>query len=100
MFCAAFICAGRFSFLADLVVFDFRHAHLTPLLDPLGTLVHDGCGRDVEHVFIDGRQVLAAGVPTLVDAARIRADAQRAAESLWARARAEGKQASSPHASA
>jgi 5-methylthioadenosine/S-adenosylhomocysteine deaminase len=77
-------------YLADCVVFDFRHAHLTPLLDPLGTLVHDACGRDVEHVFVDGRQVIAGGEPTLVDARKIRADAQRAAEALWARA---GKQA-------
>jgi 5-methylthioadenosine/S-adenosylhomocysteine deaminase len=76
-------------FLADLVVFDFRRPHLTPLLDPLGTLVHDACGRDVEHVFVDGRQVVASGAPVLVDADRIRQDAQRAAESLWARARAE-----------
>jgi 5-methylthioadenosine/S-adenosylhomocysteine deaminase len=76
-------------YLADLVVLDFRHAHLTPLLDPLGTLVHDACGRDVEHVFVDGRQVVADAAPTMVDAARIRADAQRAAEALWARARAE-----------
>jgi 5-methylthioadenosine/S-adenosylhomocysteine deaminase len=75
--------------LADLVVIDFRRPHLTPLLDPLGTLVHDACGRDVEHVFVDGRHVIAQGEPLLVDAARIRADAQRAAEALWARARAE-----------
>ena len=54
------------------------------LLDPLGTLVHDAGGRDVEHVFVDGRQVIANGLPTMVDAARIRADAQRAAEALWA----------------
>ncbi|HKS65562.1 MAG TPA: amidohydrolase family protein [Xanthobacteraceae bacterium] len=73
-------------YLADFVVFDFRHPHLTPLLDPLGTLVHDAGGRDVEHVFVDGRQVIANGLPTMVDAARIRADAQRAAEALWARA--------------
>jgi 5-methylthioadenosine/S-adenosylhomocysteine deaminase len=73
-------------YLADLVVFDFRHAHLTPLLDPLGTLVHDGCGRDVEHVFVDGRQVIADGEPTLVDGARIRAEAQAVSEALWARA--------------
>lgn len=79
-------------YLADLVVFDFRRAHLTPLLDPLGTLVHDACGRDVEHVFVDGRQVIASGAPTLVDGERIRADAQRAAEALWSRARAEGAQ--------
>jgi len=78
-------------YLADCVVFDFRRPHLTPLLDPLGTLVHDGCGRDIEHVFVDGRQVIANGQPTLVDAARIRADAQRAAEALWARAADEKK---------
>ena len=77
--------------LADFVVFDFRQPHLTPLVDPLGTLVHDGCGRDVEHVFVDGRQVLAEGQPALVDAARIRADAQRAAEALWRRAADEAK---------
>jgi 5-methylthioadenosine/S-adenosylhomocysteine deaminase len=76
-------------YLADMVVFDFRRAHLTPLIDPLGTLVHDGCGRDVEHVFIDGRQVVADGEPVLADAGKIRAEAQRAAEALWQRARAE-----------
>ena len=75
--------------LADVVAFDFRRAHLTPLLDPLGTLVHDAGGRDVEHVFVDGRQVIAGGEPTQVDGERIRRDAQRAAEALWARARAE-----------
>lgn len=75
--------------LADLVVFDFRRPHLTPLLDPLGTLVHDAGGRDVEHVFVDGRQVIENGNPTMVDGERIRHDAQRAAEGLWARARAE-----------
>ena len=76
-------------YLADFVVFDFRHAHLTPLIDPLGTLVHDGCGRDVEHVFVDGRQVISNGEPAFADARKIRADAQRAAEALWDRARAE-----------
>jgi len=84
-------------YLADCVVFDFRHAHLTPLIDPLGTLVHDGCGRDVEHVFVDGRQVLASGAPTFADARRIRADAQRAAEALWARAADELKQERPAH---
>jgi 5-methylthioadenosine/S-adenosylhomocysteine deaminase len=45
----------------------------------------------VEHVFVDGRQVIASGAPTLADAARIRADAQRAAEALWARAADDSK---------
>ncbi|MGH7606063.1 MAG: amidohydrolase family protein [Gemmatimonadales bacterium] len=73
-------------YLADIVVFDFRRAHLTPLLDPLGTLVHDACGRDVEHVFVDGRQVVADGEATTADATRIRAEAQAVAEAVWARA--------------
>ena len=84
-------------FLADVVVFDFRRVHLTPLLDPLGTLVHDACGRDVEHVFVDGTQVIASGEPTMADATRIRAEAQRAAEALWSRARADAAQHSSAH---
>jgi 5-methylthioadenosine/S-adenosylhomocysteine deaminase len=84
-------------YLADVVIFDFRRAHLTPLLDPLGTLVHDACGRDVEHVFVDGKQVIAGGAPTMVDGARIREDAQRAAETLWSRARAEGAQNPNQH---
>lgn len=77
--------------LADLVVFDARRPHFTPLLDPLGTLVHDGCGRDVEHVFVDGRQVIRAGEPALVDGNRIRAEAQRVSEAIWERAAAEAR---------
>ncbi|MCC6474882.1 MAG: amidohydrolase family protein [Burkholderiales bacterium] len=73
---------------ADLVVFDFRRAHLTPDVNPLGNLVHVGQGRDVEHVFVDGRRVVESGRPCLVDADAIRRDAQRAADALWARARA------------
>jgi hypothetical protein len=36
--------------------------------------------------------VIANGQPTMADAARIRADAQRAAEALWMRAADEKKQ--------
>ena len=75
--------------LADIVVFDFRRPHLTPLLDELGTLVHDANGRDIAHVFVDGRHVVADGRPTRADMARIRSEAQRVAENLWERARAE-----------
>jgi 5-methylthioadenosine/S-adenosylhomocysteine deaminase len=74
-------------FAADVVAWDFRRAHLTPLLDPLGTLVHDANGRDVEHVWIGGRQVVESGRPTQADEAAVRAAAQTAAEGLWRRAR-------------
>ena len=71
---------------ADLVVIDANRLHMTPMLDPLGTLTHDGQGRDVEHVFVAGRQVIESGEPTLADAASIRAAGQAAAERLWAAA--------------
>ncbi len=72
---------------ADLVAFDFRRAHLVPCVSPVGNLVHTAQGRDVEHVWVDGRQVVAAGRPTQVDLDAILADAQRAAQALWQRAR-------------
>ncbi|WP_295540466.1 amidohydrolase family protein [uncultured Pseudacidovorax sp.] len=72
---------------ADLVAFDFRRAHLVPCVNPVGNLVHTAQGRDVEHVWVDGRQVVAAGRPTQVDLDAILVDAQRAAQALWQRAR-------------
>jgi 5-methylthioadenosine/S-adenosylhomocysteine deaminase len=74
--------------LADLVVFDFRRAHLTPHPNPLGTLVHTGMGRDVEMVIVDGRIVVDDGLPTLCDAQQVIEAGNRAAKQLWARATA------------
>ncbi len=81
--------ALKAGYLADFVVFDFRRPHLTPLLNPLGTLIHDACGRDVEHVFVNGRQVISDGNPVQADATRIRTDAQSAAEAIWRRSAGE-----------
>lgn len=73
---------------ADLVVFDFRRPHLVPCLDPVGNLVHVAQGRDVEHVWVDGVQVVASGRPTQTDLDAVLRDAQAAADALWRRARA------------
>jgi 5-methylthioadenosine/S-adenosylhomocysteine deaminase len=72
---------------ADLVAFDFRRPHLVPCVNPVGNLVHTAQGRDVEHVWVAGRQVVASGRPTQVDLDQILADAQRASEALWRRAK-------------
>ena len=72
---------------ADLVVFDYRRAHLTPATSPLGNLIHVAQGRDVEHVIVDGQLVVESGRPTRVNEEEIRRDAARAARNLWARAR-------------
>ena len=73
---------------ADIVIFDYRRPHLVPMIDPLGNLVHTAQGRDVECVIVDGTIVVEDGRPLLVDQDEILRDAQRAAENLWARARA------------
>ena len=45
---------------------------------------------DGSKLYVDGRQVIDSGEPTLVDGAEIRRQAQRAADALWMRARAGG----------
>ncbi|MBP2296574.1 amidohydrolase family protein [Azospirillum rugosum] len=73
---------------ADLVVFDTRRPHLRPLVNPLGTLVHTGQGRDVEMVLVDGETLVEDGRPVRADLDRICIEADQAARALWARARA------------
>ena len=70
---------------ADIVLFDFRRAHLTPAFNPVGTLVHTAHGRDVATVIVDGRIVVENGHATLVDEEKIRAAGAAAAQSLWTR---------------
>lgn len=71
---------------ADFVVFDFRRPHLVPPVNPLGTLVHNGLGRDVEMVFVDGRCIVRDGRPVNADIDAVIAGAQRAAQDLWRKA--------------
>ncbi len=70
---------------ADVVLFDFRRAHLVPAENPLATLVHCGQGRDVSTVIVDGRVVVEDGRATTVDEGEIRRDGAAAARSLWDR---------------
>ena len=73
---------------ADLVAFDFRRPHLVPCVNPVGNLVHVAQGRDVEHVWVDGVQVVDSGRPTQADLDTILAEAQQASLALWQRAKA------------
>jgi 5-methylthioadenosine/S-adenosylhomocysteine deaminase len=73
---------------ADIVAFDFRRPHLMPCVNPMGNIVHVAQGRDVEHVWVDGVQVVASGQPTQADLEGILHDAQQASLALWKRAKA------------
>jgi 5-methylthioadenosine/S-adenosylhomocysteine deaminase len=70
---------------ADVVLLDFRRAHLTPAFNPVGTLVHTAQGRDVAMVIVDGRIVVEGGHATLVDEDKIRLEGAAAARALWTR---------------
>lgn len=71
---------------ADMVAFDFRRPHLVPCVNPVGNLVHVGQGHDVEHVWVDGVQVVDSGRPTQADLDAILQDARNASAALWQRA--------------
>jgi 5-methylthioadenosine/S-adenosylhomocysteine deaminase len=75
---------------ADIVVFDFRRAHLTPCLNALGNLVHTCQGRDVEMVFVAGRLAVESGQALLCDEQKIRAEAAAVSRELWEKARRDG----------
>jgi 5-methylthioadenosine/S-adenosylhomocysteine deaminase len=68
---------------ADLVVFDFQRPHLTPQVNPLGSLVHAGHGRDVAMVLVDGEILVEDGRPTRVDMDAICREAEKAAREVW-----------------
>lgn len=70
---------------ADLVVVDARKVHLTPMREPLGSMVHVAQGRDVRYVLVDGEMVVADGRPTRVDMDTVIREADSASRSLWAR---------------
>jgi len=69
---------------ADLVVFDIRRPHWRPHVNPLGTLVHTGQGRDVEMVLVDGEVLVEGGLPTRVDMEAVCHEGEAASRELWA----------------
>ncbi len=71
--------------LADLAIIDTRQAHLTPCIDALGTLVHNGTGRDVEHVIVAGELVVENHRSLRVDEAAVLARAKAATRAVWSR---------------
>lgn len=71
---------------ADVVVADLSSLCLTPLHQPVSALVYSARGDEVDHVFVDGRQVVRDGAPVLVDTAGIRRRSAAAARALTERA--------------
>jgi 5-methylthioadenosine/S-adenosylhomocysteine deaminase len=75
---------------ADIVTVSLGGLHTTPVLhgrdfNVAAHLVFSSSGSDVRDVWVDGRRLVAAGRPLTFDVAAVRADAQAAAEELFAR---------------
>jgi len=72
---------------ADLILIDMDKPHLTPRhshipSNILSLLVFSARGSDVDHVFVDGKHLLANGHPTRMDANEIKRKAQSSSQRL------------------
>jgi 5-methylthioadenosine/S-adenosylhomocysteine deaminase len=70
---------------ADLIMIDLHRAHLVPVMRVVSDYVHQGQGRDVEAVMVDGRWIMRGGEILTMDEERIVADAQRIGKIAWRR---------------
>ncbi|GGD68909.1 amidohydrolase [Paenibacillus nasutitermitis] len=70
---------------ADFIAIDTEQPHFYPQTEMVSHLVYAGSGRDVKHVWINGRQVVSGGECLLLDEAKIRAEAQQCFERLLER---------------
>ena len=70
---------------ADLQMVNMRRLGLTPVNDPVTTLVYHGHAKDVEMVLIDGKVVVAEGVVQSADEEDLVSRAGLAADAAWKR---------------
>src|SRR5499427_8984115 len=72
--------------LADIVVIDLSGRNTLrygPVRDPVKSIVECGVGDDVDTVIVDGKVVMEGAIIAGVDFAKLRAQAQAAAEQIW-----------------
>jgi len=74
---------------ADLIMINLRQAHLVPLLRVVSCFVHQGQGRDVEAVMVDGRWLMRDGILRTMDEEAIVREADRIGRAAWQRLFAE-----------
>lgn len=70
---------------ADFIALNIEQAHFLPKTDYISHAVYSAAGQDVEHVWVDGKQVVKSGVCLTLDEEKIMFEAQRAFEGLLVR---------------
>ena len=70
---------------ADLQIINMRRFGLTPLTDPICTLIYDAHAKDVETVLVDGRVLVRDGALVALDEEELVDGVARAGAAAWAR---------------
>lgn len=70
---------------ADIIALNTDQAHFLPRTDYISHTVYSAGAKDVEHVWVNGKQVVKHGACLTLDEERIRYEAQAAFEGLLAR---------------
>ncbi|MFD3258894.1 amidohydrolase [Paenibacillus lentus] len=70
---------------ADFIALNTEQAHFVPRTDYVSHVVYSAGPKDVEHVWVDGKQIVKHGSCLTLDEERIRREAQAAFEGLLAR---------------
>lgn len=70
---------------ADFIALNTEQAHFVPRTDYVSHVVYSAGPKDVEHVWVDGKQIVKHGACLTLDEERIRREAQAAFEGLLAR---------------
>ncbi|AOZ91309.1 amidohydrolase [Paenibacillus crassostreae] len=67
---------------ADFIAINTDQAHFIPRTDFISHAIYSACSKDVEHVWVNGKQVVKNGACLTLDEERIRHEAQSAFEGL------------------
>ena len=70
---------------ADLILIDLNRAHLVPVMRVVSDYVHQGQGRDITAVMVDGRWIMRDGQVLSMDEERLLREAQRIGKLAWRR---------------
>lgn len=70
---------------ADFIALNTDQAHFLPHTDFISHSIYSASAKDVEHVWVDGKQIVKNGACLTLDEEKIRREAQRAFERLLTR---------------
>lgn len=70
---------------ADFIALNTDQAHFLPHTDLISHAIYSASSKDVEHVWVDGKQVVKHGASLTLDEERIRREAQAAFDGLLSR---------------